>query len=119
MNEIGREGGEVKWERLPAVDGSVACLNCGCGAGTDIGMDRMIAVGFGSAGYSRDGVSLYEESPDPDGPEPPLVGDVEKLAAADPDHDWRIFFFAPLYEAEYQRQGDGVWVLVRKGEGFA
>lgn len=28
-------------------------------------------------------------------------------------------FIAPLYESEYQRQGDGVWVLVRKGMGFA
>jgi hypothetical protein len=41
------------------------------------------------------------------------------MAAADPDHDWRIYFYAPLYEAEYQRQGDGCWVLIKKGEGFA
>ena len=80
----------------------------------------MIAVGFGSAGYSRDGVQLWDEGTTEEGEEKlPTVADVEELAKADPDHDWRIFFFAPLYESEYQRQGDGVWVLVRKGMGFA
>lgn len=108
-----------EWKKLPAVEGSVACLTCGAGARTDIGMDQMIAVGFGGAGYSRDGEPLFDESADPDAEEPPTVGDVEKLALSDPDHDWRIYFYAPLYEAEYQRQGEGVWVLVRKGEGFA
>jgi len=47
------------------------------------------------------------------------VQTVEDMAKADPDHDWRIYFEAPLYSAEYQRQGEGVWVLIRKGEGFA
>jgi hypothetical protein len=41
------------------------------------------------------------------------------MAMADPEHDWRIYFYSPMYEAEYQRQGLGVWVLVRKGQGFA
>jgi len=45
--------------------------------------------------------------------------DAEERAAKDPDHDWRISFVAPLYEACYQRQGDKHWVLVSKGEGFA
>jgi hypothetical protein len=107
----------VSWERLPAVEGSVACLTCGAGAGTDLPMERMIAVGFGSAGYSKDGEILWEECAEDENF--PQVSDVEAQAAADPDHDWRIFFYAPLYEAEYQRQGDGIWVLVKKGLGFA
>ena len=107
-----------KWEKLPPVAGSVACLTCGAGAQSDLPMNRMIAVGFGSAGYSRDGETLWEES-GVDEQEIPTVADVESLAAKDPDHDWRISFYAPLYEAEYQRQGDGVWVLVSKGLGFA
>lgn len=81
-------------------------------------MDRPICVGFGGAGYRKDGETIWDEGDDPDA-DVPTVADVEKLALADPDHDWRIFFFTPLYEAEYQRQGEGVWVLVRKGEGFA
>jgi hypothetical protein len=108
----------VSFEKLPAVEGSVACLTCGCGARSDLAMDRHIGVGFGTAGYSKDGEALWDEMrEDPD--DLPTVADVEKLAAADPDHDWRIYFFAPLYDAEYQRQGDGVWVLVKKGPGFA
>lgn len=110
-----------KWQRLPAVEGSVACLTCGAGARSDLPMERHICVGFGAAGYSKDGEALWDEGmasiDDPD--EAPTVGDVEKLAVADPEHDWRIYFEAPLYSAEYQRQAEGVWVLIRKGEGFA
>mgnify|MGYP001115902698 CR=1 FL=1 len=110
----------VTWEKLPAVDGSVACITCGMGARSDLEMSRKIAVGFGSAGYSKDGVTLWEEQEaGDDWDKIHTVADVEKLALADPDHDWRIFFFEALYEAEYQRQADGVWVLVRKGKGFA
>ena len=108
-----------RWVRLPRVDGGVACLTCGCGPTNDLMMDREIAVGFGNAGYSKDGAILWEESQDPDSEEYPTVATVEALAKEDPDHDWRIFFYAPLYESEYQRQGDGVWVLTKKGDGFA
>ena len=112
----------AKWEKLPAVEGSVACLSCGCGARTDLEPERVLSVGFGDAGYRKDGVTTSTE-PGPDDErdweELTKVSDVEKLAAADPDHDWRIYFDAPLYNAEYQRQGEGVWVLVEKGLGFA
>lgn len=111
------------FERLPPAKGSVACATCGAGANQDISMDREIIVGFGDAGYSMDGISLYNEV----GltryqeiyEEPPTVRYVEGLAKDKPDHDWRIWFYAPLYEAEYQRQGNGVWVLVKTGFGFA
>lgn len=111
------------WGKLPAVEGSIACLTCNAGAKSDLEMDRHLAVGFGSAGYMKDGKTLWDENHpsnrDKDWDELPTVRDVESMAMADPDHDWRIFFFAPLYEAEYQRQGLGVWVLVKKGMGFA
>lgn len=83
-------------------------------------MARMIAVGFGDAGYSRDGETLWSEmGADPDAENFPTVADVEKLAVADPDRDWRIYFHSPMYDAVYQRHGDGLWALVQKGEGFA
>ena len=111
------------WTKLPAVKGSIACVTCNSGAKSDIGMDRHIAVGFGSAGYSKDGTVLWDEnmptSRDLDWDEIPTVRDVESLAMADPDHDWRIYFFAPMYEAEYQRQELCVWVLIKNGDGFA
>lgn len=109
----------MSWAKLPAVEGSVACLTCGCGARSDLSPQRHIAVGFGDAGYSRDGEALFSEAGAGDVEDYPTVADVEKLAAADPDHDWRIYFHAPMYDSEYQRQGDGLWVLVKRGEGFA
>lgn len=108
----------MPFEILPAVKGSIVCLTCGCGARSDLQMDRTIAVGFGTAGYSKDGETLWNENGQPED-EFPTVQLVEELAAKDPDHDWRIFFFAPLYDAEYQRQGEGKWILIKKGEGFA
>jgi hypothetical protein len=128
----------MTYEKLPAIEGSTACLTCGCGSHNTLPMDAMLAVGFGSCNVTKDdecvyskqeqdylankrrkGKRLFERCQ--------LVGweayweakDAEEIAAKDPDHDWRISFYAPLYEAEYQRQGENHWVLVRKGEGFA
>lgn len=102
--------------RLAPAKGSVACGTCGAGARSDLDMMREITVGFGSAGYSKDGEELWSSDY---GSDVPRVEDVERMAKNDPDHDWRIWFFAPLYEAEYQRQGEKLWVLVRAGDGFA
>ena len=85
---------------------------------TPIQMDRVIAVGFGAAGVTKDGESVYDEQ-QVDDDSYWTIEDAEKAAQADPDHDWRIFFFAPLYEATYQRQGQGRWMLIEKGRGFA
>ncbi len=108
------------WQKLPAVAGSIACLTCGSGARSDLAMDRHICVGFGSAGYSKDGTPLWDEQEaNGDFDACHTVAHVEALAVADPDHDWRIYFYGPMYSAEYQRQGEAVWVLVKKDEGFA
>jgi len=47
------------------------------------------------------------------------VQQAEVLAAQDPNHDWRIHLIAPLSECHYQRQGKELWVLYKKGQGFA
>lgn len=43
----------------------------------------------------------------------------EDVAAGDPDHDWRLFVHGPLSDYTYQRQGEGQWMLVAQGRGFA
>ena len=106
------------FDKLPAIDGSISCLTCGCGAVSNLEMDRIIGVGFGIAGYSRDGETLWQEG-DEEVDQLPTVKQVEEMARVDPNRDWRIYFFAPLYESEYQRQGDDEWVLISKGRGFA
>ncbi len=78
----------------------------------------MIAVGFGDAGVTKDGHKIWSESANPDA-EFWTGDDAEEAAKTDPDHDWRIYFNGPLSGAEYQRQGDGWWVLIKKSEGFA
>lgn len=89
---------ETTFEKLPAVEGSVACQTCGCGARSDLEMERSIGVGFGSAGYSKDGETLWQKGGE-EFDELPTVQQVERMAQADPNHDWRIFFFAPLISA--------------------
>lgn len=86
---------------------------------TPLAMGDHIGVGFGYAGYSRDGMQLWCESRDDDYDSLPTVADVEQIAAADPDHDWRITFRAPLYDAVFQRQGEGLWAMIEEGSGFA
>lgn len=112
----------MSWEKKPAIEaGGPACLCCG----TPTSMfpaDGWIAVGFGSAGVTCDGKDIYSEPYDFDGEDESAIwtgAKAEEAASADPDHDWRIYKYAPLYEAVYQRHGEGQWVLIERGEGFA
>jgi len=107
------------WEKLPAIKGGHGgCLHCGYQHDV-LPLDAIIAVGFGSAGVTKDGECVWDEQDAGDGDEYMTCGQAEMVAAADPDHDWRIYLFAPLSERHYQRHGPNHWVLIEKGEGFA
>lgn len=80
--------------------------------------EAIIAVGFGSAYCSKGDDIVYDES-DVFDEKYKTCGDMEQLALADPEHDWRIHYFAPLYEQVFQRHAPGQWVLIEKGKGFA
>ena len=120
----------MAWTKEPALEssGGPACLCCGTPTLT-FAPEATIAVGFGCANVTKDGKEVYsepmiyidEKGDDIEAPESAYWtgADAEKAAAADPDHDWRILKAAPLYEAEYQRHGEGQWVMIRRGEGFA
>jgi hypothetical protein len=110
----------------PPIKGSTACLTCGCGSHDTMSMDALLGVGFGDCTVTKDGEQIYSEmatthEAERQGKDLMLWEgkDAEEAAAKDPNHDWRVHFFAPLYEAEYQRQGDGHWPLISKGLGFA
>lgn len=109
----------VKWEKKPAIksDG-YACLCCGTPTQM-FPMDGWVAVGFGSACVTRDGEHVYSENSSDEDAKIWTGQDAEDAAKVDPDHDWRIEKFAPLYDAIYQRHADGQWVLIERGEGFA
>lgn len=104
------------------------CLNCNHAITTTFPEDGLIAVGFGYAACLKDGHPVleepqlrYDEAGEPIDEEMdyPTGADAEKLAAADPDHDWRIQLEGPLSGRTYQRQGDAGWVLVEQNGGFA
>lgn len=109
------------WKRPAIESGGPACLCCGTPT-TLFPMDGYIAVGFGSASVTCDGEEVYSEPIDADDIEDSRIwtgADAERAAAEKPDHDWRIHKHAPLYSAVYQRHGEGQWVLIERGEGFA
>lgn len=108
----------MAWDKKPAIEsGGLACLCCGTPT-TLFPMDGWIAVGFGGAGVTKDGQEVYSETQSEDA-EIWTGAEAEAAALADPDHDWRIFKYAPLYDAVYQRHSEGQWVLIERGEGFA
>lgn len=110
----------MTWEKLQPIEGGYGgCLHCGY-QHEILPMEAVIAVGFGAAYLTRDNDCIYDEQDVPKRRADYMtVEEAEKLAAADPDHDWRISLVAPLSERHYQRQGDKHWVLYEKGQGFA
>lgn len=104
------------WTKLPALEKPGLRSGCNiCGPQpVTIPMEAQLCVGFGTVTVSKDGVGVWQGD-DCD----VLLQRFEDMAALDPDHDWRVTFFQPLAEPEYQRHGSGEWVLVRKGDGFA
>lgn len=117
------------WEELPALDaGPGGCGTCQT-KGVHLHADAWLAVGFGACTATRDGECFYDqqewefehrhEREGDDSEDPPTLAWLEEQAAAAPDHDWRVHYFAPMYEAHYQRHRDGTWVLYQRGEGFA
>jgi hypothetical protein len=83
-------------------------------------MDMMIAVGFGSAYATKDGVLIYDGEQDyRAGNEPKTLSFIEEIAKAEPAADWQVILYGPLCGEIYQRQGDAKWVLIDSNEGFA
>jgi hypothetical protein len=108
------------WERLPAIQGKFkGCLCCGVAA-SFFPPQGQIAVGFGYAALHRDREVVWTEPQGPVDDDAYMTGEqAEKLAAANPDHDWRIVLEAPLSSRTYQRHAPGHWALIEQGMGFA
>ena len=105
------------FKKLPAIEGRTACLTCGCGSHDTMPMDALLGVGFGDVTVTRDNEYVWSETNAVHKAErlkrDPMLWqgkDAEEAAAKDPNHDWRVHFVAPLYEALYQRQGKEHWV---------
>jgi len=111
----------LSFEKLPAIEGgSGGCACCGYQY-PHLPLKSLIAVGFGYASVTKNGEEVYNEMDvEAKGWDDFWTAqDAENEALKDPDNDWRIHLVAPLSERHYQRQGDGLWVLYKKGIGFA
>jgi len=110
----------MTWEKLPAIEGKFGgCLCCGVRA-SFLPPDYEIAVGFGYAALVVDGLEVWREMDADRSGEPYMTGaQAEELAAADPDHDWRIILEGPLSGRTYQRHSAGHWALIEQNMGFA
>lgn len=120
-----------KWKKLKPLPGRHNPCLCCPPIPDKADMEKIIAVGFGCAQATCDGNLVADgESCGNKGPyfirngKPRHVqryitfGDIEKIAAKDPDHDWRIVLHGPMHGETYQRQ-NGDWLLVEKNQGFA
>jgi len=109
------------WKKEPAIEGTYGgCLNCGPRPSL-FPANGLIAVGFGYAALERDGEPIYTDQDwsDDDEPDPMTGAQAEEMAAADPDHDWRVVLHGPLSGRTYQRHGPDTWVLIAQDMGFA
>jgi hypothetical protein len=109
----------MKWKKLEPLKRVAPnpCLNCP-DPPDSLPLNAIIAVGFGTTIVSKDGRQIFDgERPDDD--QFHRLEEFEKLAVADPDHDWQVVLHGPLHGETYQRHGDGLWVCVEQNEGFA
>jgi hypothetical protein len=108
----------ARWKMKEAVkeeDIHVGCLNCPP-VEVIAPMNMLIAVGFGTAEVRRGNKVIFDEQSSDDFHE---LQEFEDLAKQDPDHNWTVVLDAPLRSRKYQRQGEGKWVLIESGMGFA
>ncbi len=106
----------MNWTRVKPIKGKIrGCLHNP--VYDEAPPDMLIAVGFGEAKVTKDGQTVYKYTTECDG-WLWTTEDAEEHAREDPDHDWRIVLYAPLYGRTFQRQ-DGHWFLIAENEGFA
>lgn len=108
-----------EYKKLPAIEGGLSgCLNCGYPE-DELSLDTRLYSGFGGWDITKDGTHFFSESNDKEYDESKPLKDIECLAKLEPKCDWRANLNLPLRNAVYQRQGEGKWVLVEQGQGFA
>jgi hypothetical protein len=112
----------MKYTKLPPIDKGQVNQGCLCCPTPAIvaNLEKVIAVGFGSAECTKNGELIYDGEDDyQHGKDPKTIGDMEAIAAADPENDWRVCFFGPLHGETYQRHGVNTWVMIESNMGFA
>ena len=107
-------------KKMAALNGrNNPCLNCPPIEAV-ANLNKVIAVGFGSATLECDGRVIYDgERALHEGKNPRSFKFAENKARQKPSADWRVVLHGPMHGETYQRQGKNRWVLVESNEGFA
>jgi hypothetical protein len=106
------------WKQYPPIQESdlhIGCINCST-ATLVADMDMLVSVGFGRAVVEKDGVVIYDDNKVRVSK---MVEHFERMAAKDPDHDWRIIKHGPMHGETFQRHGKENWVCIESNKGFA
>jgi len=72
----------------------------------------------GMEGYSQDGITLWQGEPW-HGLSGPTILDITRLASKEPDHEWRVFCYGPLWNTVYKFNEAGLWELESVTDGYA
>lgn len=92
---------------------------CGKAPTGKVSLDTCLAVGFGSAVVSKNGIVVIDcEAIVRRTGRMVTLAHVEHQAAAEPG-EWRAHVVAPFYEIECRREGPRRWVATKLGDGFA
>ena len=105
------------WKKLPPIKKGelhIGCLNCSSAARV-APLEMLISVGYGSSDLMMDNICMWDEN---EGDEL-TVAEAEKMAAKNPDHDWRIHRYGAMHGETYQRHDKDLWVCVESNRGFA
>jgi hypothetical protein len=106
----------VSFTKLPPLESFQHCNVCPPKPQT-MPLEAPVHPGFGDVTVQAEDEPAWEQQhPDEDAT---LRSVEDYVLERGEEHDWRLTIYGPMYEAEYQRQGKGEWVLVRRGEGFA
>lgn len=81
-------------------------------------LNTRICVGFGEAKIYKDGKVIYDGEREENENKVKKLSYFEKKAKQEPG-DWRLVLRAPMWNATWQRQGEGRWVCIETGMGFA
>ena len=113
LSPSGADGREGDWRLPPIEKPNQGCACCPVPA-IHRELDSYLHPGFGGVEVTRD-----DEYAGHDCGEHTQLSHIEALAKDDPEHDWRVEIIGPLHGETYQRQGEGLWVMVESNQGFA
>jgi hypothetical protein len=88
------------------------------GANVHLRPDALLLPGLGCASVSKNGKPVIELQ-GLAGEHAMTVGDVERLAQAEPEQEWCIHMVSLLDDRHYRREGAGSWSLYARGYGLS